>query len=87
MYAVVLESEAQRFFEEASASLQQRLDRCFDQLKINPSYHPNIKILRGDLSGYYRYRIGDYRVVYYITEEPEPLVIVTVIAHRSEVYE
>jgi mRNA-degrading endonuclease RelE of RelBE toxin-antitoxin system len=57
------------------------------QLKINPSYHPNIKILRGDLAGYYRYRVGDYRVVYYITEEPEPLVIVTVIAHRSEAYE
>ncbi len=87
MYAVVLESEAQRFFEETSASLQQRLDCCFDQLKINPSYHPNIKILRGDLAGYYRYRVGDYRVVYYITEEPEPLVIVTVIAHRSEAYE
>ena len=50
MYAVVLESEAQRFFEEASASLQQRLDRCFDQLKLNPSYHPNIKILKGDLA-------------------------------------
>ncbi len=35
VYAVVFESEAQRFFEEASASLQQRLDCCFDQLKLN----------------------------------------------------
>ena len=66
MYAVVLEFEAQRFFEEASASLQQRLDRCFDQLKTNPTYHPNIKALKGNLAGYYRYRVGDYRVVYYI---------------------
>lgn len=87
MYSVVLEFEAQRFFEEASASLQKRLDRCFDQLKINPNYHPNIKPLTGELSGYYRYRVGDYRVVYYISDESEAVVTVTVIAHRSQVYE
>lgn len=87
VYAVVVEFKAQQFFEEASASLQQRLDRCFDQLKINPTYHLNIKVLKGDFVGYYRYRVGDYRAVYYISEEPEPVVIVTLIAHRSQVYE
>ncbi|WP_396772269.1 type II toxin-antitoxin system RelE/ParE family toxin, partial [Microcystis aeruginosa] len=29
---------------------------------INPRNHPNIKSLKGELSGYYRYRVGDYRV-------------------------
>lgn len=87
MYAVIINSEAQRFFEEASASLQQRLDRCFDQLKINPSYHPNIKALKGNFAGYYRYRLGDYRVIYYISDEPEFMVTVVLIAHRSQVYE
>lgn len=81
-----MEFQAQQFFEEASASLQQRLDRCFDQLKSNPTYHPNIKALKGDLSGYYRYRVGDYRVVYYI-DEAEFVVTVTLIAHRRSVYE
>ncbi|MGC1396071.1 MAG: type II toxin-antitoxin system RelE/ParE family toxin [Coleofasciculaceae cyanobacterium] len=74
MYAVVLEFKAEQFFEDASASLQQRLDRCFDQLKANPTYHPNIKALKGELSGYYRYRVGDYRVVYYISDEPDFVV-------------
>lgn len=87
MYAVIINSEAQGFFEEASASLQQRLDRCFDQLKINPSYHSNIKALKGNFAGYYRYRVGDYRVIYYIRDEPEFLVTVVLIAHRSQVYE
>ncbi len=87
MYAVVVEFKAQQFFEDASASLQQRLDRCFDQLKANPTYHPNIKALKGDFVGYYRYRVGDYRVVYYISDEPDLVVTVTLIAHRSLVYE
>ncbi len=54
-------------------------------LKINPCTHPNIKMLKGDLDGYYRYRVGDYRVVYYIDDEQKQ-VVVTIIAHRREVY-
>ena len=44
-----------------------------------------IKQLKGDLTGYYRYRVGDYRVVYCIDDE-QKRVVVTVIAHRREVY-
>jgi mRNA interferase RelE/StbE len=84
-YSVVLSFDAQEFFEEGSAALQRKLDRCFEMLKIDPHSHPNIKQLKGDLAGYYRYRVGDYRVVYYIDEEQKQ-VVVTVIAHRREVY-
>ncbi|MEG4320119.1 MULTISPECIES: type II toxin-antitoxin system RelE/ParE family toxin [unclassified Microcoleus] len=84
-YSVVLSFDAQEFFEEASASLQRKLDRCFEMLKTDPRSHPNIKQLKGDLAGYYRYRVGDYRVVYDIHEE-QKRVVVTIIAHRREVY-
>jgi mRNA interferase RelE/StbE len=86
IYDVVVSTDAQEFFEESSAALQQRLDRCFNQLKVDPRRHPNIKLLKGDFAGYYRYRVGDYRVVYFIDEEQRQ-VIVTIIAHRSNVYE
>jgi mRNA interferase RelE/StbE len=84
-YSVVLSFDAQEFFEEGSAALQRKLDRCFEMLKTDPHSHPNIKQLKGDLAGYYRYRFGDYRVVYYIDEEQKQ-VVVTIIAHRREVY-
>lgn len=51
-----------------------------------PSYHPNIKPLKDNYAGCYRYRVGDYRVVYYIDEEQSEVNVVT-IAHRSEAYE
>ena len=85
LYSVVVSLDAQEFFEAASASLQRKLDRCFEMLKIHPCTHPNIKMLKGDLDGYYRYRVGDYRVVYYIDDEQKQ-VVVTIIAHRREVY-
>lgn len=86
MYTVCLTEEAKAFFEEAPAKLQQRLDRCFEQLQAHPRQHPNIKSLKGNLAGYYRYRVGDYRIVYHIDDQKQHVVVLT-IAHRREVYE
>nr|WP_199291218.1 type II toxin-antitoxin system RelE/ParE family toxin [Sphaerospermopsis sp. FACHB-1094] len=85
-YTVVISIDAVEFFESASGTLQKKLDRCFDRLKINPRNHPNIKSLKGELSGYYRYRVGDYRVIYEINNDLK-LVTIIFIAHRSKVYE
>jgi mRNA interferase RelE/StbE len=43
------------------------------------------KQLKGDFQGYWRYRWGDYRVIYRIAEQ-EILIIVLRISHRKEVY-
>jgi mRNA interferase RelE/StbE len=85
-YVVVISVDAQIFFESASSGLQKKLDRCFDRLKVEPHYYPNIKLLKGELSGYYRYRVGDYRVIYEIDEDSN-IVTVVFIQHRSRVYE
>ncbi|MFM5946700.1 MAG: type II toxin-antitoxin system RelE family toxin [Dolichospermum sp.] len=85
-YTVVISIDAVEFFESASGTLQKKLDRCFDRLKINPRNHPNIKSLKGELSAYYLYRVGDYRVIYEINDDLK-LVTIIFIAHRSKVYE
>ena len=71
---------------KSSKALEKKLVRCFKNLESNPRSHPNIKPLKGSYTGYYRYRIGDYRVIYSIEDE---LVVVNVIliAHRGKVYE
>jgi len=86
MYRVVLSVSAKRFFEASSKALQGKLDRCLARLGVDPRRHPNIKPLRGRLTGHFRYRVGDYRVVYRI-DEPGRLVVVLLIAHRREAYE
>ena len=43
------------------------------------------KPLKGDFQGYWRYRWGDYRVIYKISEH-EILILVLRISHRKEVY-
>ncbi len=85
MYEVVLSSKTKQFFEDAAGSLQRKLDRCFNILKTEPRRHPNITRLSGPLSDYYRFRVGDYRVLYRIGEERH-MVSVEKIVHRREAY-
>jgi len=44
------------------------------------------KPLKGEFLGYWRYRWGDYRVIYKISER-EILIIILCIRHRKEAYE
>jgi len=85
MYEIALSRKAQKFYAKANDELISRLDKCFDDLCQDPYKSPNIKKLKGDLEVSWRYRVGDYRVVY-IVDEQNKNIIVSVIAHRRESY-
>lgn len=77
-------------FEKTKAKLDKKLytkivNYVYPQLRTNPYYGTNIKKLRGELEGYYRYRIGDYRL-FYIVEDEKVLVIITECKHRQGSY-
>ncbi|MCI5131109.1 MAG: type II toxin-antitoxin system RelE/ParE family toxin [Candidatus Electrothrix sp. EH2] len=57
----------------------------YPQLRKNPYFGANIKKLKGDLSGYYRFRIGNYRL-FYLIEENKVIVVVVDIQHRQNAY-
>lgn len=84
-YELILTRKAQRFYQNADSSLVSRLNRCFEQLTQNPHRHPNIKPLKGSLAGRFRYRVGDWRVVYTVDEQ-QKTVTVLLIAPRGQVY-
>jgi mRNA interferase RelE/StbE len=41
--------------------------------------------LRGDFSDYYKFRVGDYRILYKVLED-EKFIQIHVIGHRREIY-
>lgn len=86
MYRVELSRQAQEFYRKSERPLASKLARCFEQLEQNPREHANIKLLKGNLAGRYRYRVANYRVIYRI-ENQSVKVLVLKIAHRSDVYE
>ena len=86
MYKLTLSSEAQRTYKSAEIPLAKKLAKCFVRLETNPRAGNNIKPLKGPLTGFLRYRVGDYRVVYSV-DEPTKLITIVTIAHRRDVYE
>jgi mRNA interferase RelE/StbE len=85
MYEILLHPDAQKVYLNADRPLAKKIARCLQQLEQTPRLHPNIKALKGDYAGYYRYRIGDYRVIYSIENEIVQVFVIA-IAHRGEAY-
>lgn len=74
MDELFLSNEAHRFYEEADPVWARKLNRCLESLRAEPYRHPNIKWLKGPLGGYYRYRVGDWRIVYEVHEQEQGVV-------------
>lgn len=78
-------------FEKAKAKLDPQLyvkikNIVYPQLRENPYFGTNIKKLKGEFEGYYRYRVGNYRLFYLIEEEKVVVMIVNLL-HRQKVYD
>ena len=84
MFRIFLTKEAAKFYQKSDETTKDRLDKCFGVLKTDPADGPNIKRLRGELSGLYRYRMGQLRVIYKIEEDR--IVIIIAIGSRGGVY-
>ena len=79
------------FSREAESSLgrldKQIAQRILDRIKWLSLHIEDVnhKALSGRLRGAYKFRVGDYRVVYELKHKTTVLII-RFIAHRSEVY-
>ena len=86
MFRVELAPEAERAYRNADRPLAAKLARCFDQLERDPRATNNSTQLSGKKPSTWRFRVGDWRVIYSIDDVAE-VVTVTKIGHRSSVYE
>lgn len=62
--------------------IQNKINQAFDKIKENPI--SGVK-LGGELSSYYKLRVGDYRIMYLFDSKKSEVFIVKV-EHRQGVY-
>ena len=86
MYAVELSQNAQNFLNKLDNSIKQRIEQTLKRLENNPV--PSDTKFIGRLEGdkIFRYRIGDFRVLYMLNESTQTILI-TKIDKRSRVYD
>ena len=54
--------------------------------RLPPHFGPNTKRLKGELSDFYRYRVGEYRLFYTIDEQEVIVVVVVDLRRRQNCY-
>ena len=83
-FEVLLMPAPLKFYKTSPEELARRLNKCFEDLEVNPFWGPNIKVLKGEKRRY-RYRVGTYRVIYSVDKENRK-VVVALIALRPAAY-
>ena len=83
MWTVKLSRQAASFLKNVGGKHREQLEHGLDELSQVP--HTG-KALKGELNGYWSFRVGVYRIIYAIRNK-EVVVEVLRIHHRKEVYE
>ena len=81
-YSIRIKGSAARELEKVARPDRLRIVKAIDRLAENPFLG---NVLKGDLRGLRRLRLGDYRVLYEVRRD-ELVVLVVRVAHRREVY-
>lgn len=85
-YSVRYDEKALKQLKKMDRSVQKLITSWIEKNLIdteNPRLHG--KGLSGDKSGYWRYRVGDYRILADIRDD-EIIIIIVEIGHRREIY-
>ena len=83
MWTLKLSKQAHDFYESLTGKHKEQMSHAFERLSADPL---SGKSLKGELKGYWSFRVGMYRIIY-IIENREIVVEVLRIQHRKEVYE
>ncbi|HLE17030.1 MAG TPA: type II toxin-antitoxin system RelE/ParE family toxin [Syntrophales bacterium] len=90
MYRIFLTNEFLKQLDKIRLPIRKQLDKkisgyLFPQLKQEPHFGKNIKKLRGYEPERWRYRIGDFRLFYFVDEEEKTIAMIS-IDHRKDAY-
>jgi mRNA interferase RelE/StbE len=85
-WTVKFSDDAKRNLQKLEKPLQNRIvSFLLDRLQTTDNPRSTGKALQGKLSGLWRYRVGDFRLLCRI-EDNELIILVIEIGHRKEIY-
>ena len=84
MYHIRVLEEASRELARLDKPVGRRIAERINWLAANlDSIRP--EALTGDLIGFYKLRVGDYRVIYEVIRN-EKIIVIHAVGHRREIY-
>lgn len=84
-YNVRISGAAVKALKKLSRDVSERIVDAIEDLKTIENPRSKGKALTGSLRGFWRYRVGDYRIICEIHDD-ELVVIVVTVGHRRDIY-
>ena len=87
VWKIEIAVDAKKDFRKLDRTVQQRIINYLEN-KVAAASNPRQfgQALQGPLKGFWRYRVGDYRIVCRI-EDDRLVVLVVAVGHRKDVYQ
>jgi mRNA interferase RelE/StbE len=85
IWTVKLTTRAAKTLNSFDKSAKQRLENFIDRLTQMENPRSSGKALQGPLSGLWRYRVGEYRLIAQIKDN-DLIILILEIDHRKDVY-
>jgi mRNA interferase RelE/StbE len=85
MYKIVVHKRAAKSLKKASDPQIKKLKDILIKLANNPHDYPGIKKMAGEWAGYWRIRIGVFRVIFWI-DKTKKIIFIDHIGNRGDVY-
>ena len=85
MYQIIFVSGLDKDLKQIPKADRKRIMKKVESLATNP-FPLGYKLLQGNLSGYYRIRSGNYRIIYSVDKEKITILILK-IGQRGSVYD
>ena len=75
MYKIVIHKRAASYLRRLPAPDKDRVKNALKAISDNPEGHHQVRQMLGEWKGYYRLRVGNYRVVFWIDNEAKTLYV------------
>ena len=85
VFGIRISKHCDKQIRKAPFKIRHAVSDALDEISRNPYSNPNVKALKGDLAGIYRYRIGSYRLSY-IIDENNIIIIAIDFSPRGDAY-
>ena len=86
-WSIRVSSIAEKYFKRLDKKLQRKIKEKLRALsrQQNPLENVQVRALTGELKGFYRLRIGDYRIIFALLEEEKVIAVVNILP-RGDAY-
>jgi len=85
MYRLIIHRRAASYLQKLPFHQQEPLKAALKRLADNPFNSPHIKAMVGEWQGYYRLRVQNQRVIYWLDRE-NLIIYVDYVGPRGDIY-